>query len=117
VAAAVLLGFPRPVKGVEFGAGGERLAGEVLGLGLLLDEQDNERGTAKAGVVVEMVHLGGAVVVPEGQSDGHAAFVKWRHETPTEPEAVSLGCSDVIMAEIRALEERKNRKLAQTSRH
>jgi len=38
VATAVLLGFPRPVKGVEFGAGGERLAGEVLGLRLFIDE-------------------------------------------------------------------------------
>ena len=74
MAAAVLLGFPRPVQGMEFGAGGERLAGEVLGLGLLFDEQDDESGTAKAGVVVEVVHLGGAVVVPQCQSDGHAAL-------------------------------------------
>jgi len=36
-----------------------------------------------------------------------------RHETPEKPEPVSLGFSGVVMAEIHALEERKNRKLAQ----
>ena len=67
VATAVFLGFPLPVKGVEFGAGGEGLAGEILGLGLLLDEQDEESGTADRRVVVEVVHLRGAVVELQGK--------------------------------------------------
>jgi hypothetical protein len=39
--------------------------------------------------------------------------VIWRHESSDRPESVDLGFSDIVMAEIHALEERKNRKLAQ----
>jgi len=74
VAAAVLFGFPRPVKVVEFGAGGERLAGKVLGLGLFLDEQDEESGTAGRRVIFEMVHLRSAVVELQGKGDGHGTL-------------------------------------------
>jgi hypothetical protein len=38
-------------------------------------------------------------------------IVIWRHETPTESESVSESFSEVVMREIRALEERKARKL------
>ena len=35
----------------------------------------------------------------------------WRHETPGEPESISGTFTEVVMREIRALEERKARKL------
>ena len=74
VATAVFLGLPRPVEGVKFGAEAEGLAGKMFCLGLLLDKQDEESGTTEAGVVVEVVHLWGAVVEFQGQSDGQGTF-------------------------------------------
>lgn len=38
-------------------------------------------------------------------------IVIWRHETPDEPELVPASFSQIVMREIRALEERKARKL------
>ena len=38
-------------------------------------------------------------------------IVVWRHETPDEPEPVSETFSQILMREIRALEDRKARKL------
>lgn len=38
-------------------------------------------------------------------------IVRWRHETPTEPELISLSFSEVLMSEIQALENRKEMKL------
>jgi hypothetical protein len=38
-------------------------------------------------------------------------IVIWRHETPTEPELVTLSFSEVLMSEIQELERRKERKL------
>lgn len=38
-------------------------------------------------------------------------IVIWRHETPNEPEEISETFSEVLMREIQALENRKNRKI------
>jgi hypothetical protein len=39
-------------------------------------------------------------------------IVRWLHEEPETPESVSLSFSDLLMQEIRALEERKAKKLS-----
>jgi len=68
----------------------------------------------------EMAAEGSAHLVPflkvMGDADPYCfskdgRIVIWRHETPDEPEVVDLGFSEVVMTEIRALEERKQRKL------
>jgi len=52
----------------------QRFARRCLNLGqlgiLFLDEQDEESGAAERGVIIEVVHLRGAVVELQGQSDG-----------------------------------------------
>jgi hypothetical protein len=42
---------------------------------------------------------------PEGK------IIVWRHETPTEPDEISKSFSEVVMFEIRELEERARRKV------
>jgi len=74
VATGVFFGFPLPVESLKFRTEGQRFAGEVFGLGLLADLQEQEIGAADRSVVIEVVHLRGGIVELEAKGDGHGAF-------------------------------------------
>ena len=74
MAAGVAFAVPGPIEALEFGAQGQGFAGEGLSLAEVrppfFDEEEEEVGAAEAGVVIEVVHLGGAVVVFLAEGDG-----------------------------------------------